>query len=232
MDKSLLVATVGLSLVAAVPAHAATVFEIQPDLVDQTGDCVYNTTCSAQVQFGDAFAAQSFDLAADTIVNGFGFNAILTGGGFGTAANYRLFSADADGAPGTLLSFGSSALANSAGPTGLSFATTNYTFNVAPVTLAAGAYVLAFQNVTNNFSDYLSKGAASSGAFTSTDGGNTFFQGYRGFDSVAISVFGDNAVTAAVPEPATWLMMLFGFGAMGAAMRVGKRRQKTTVSYA
>jgi hypothetical protein len=35
-----------------------------------------------------------------------------------------------------------------------------------------------------------------------------------------------------VPEPATWAMMLIGFGAVGGAMRSAKRRQKVTVSYA
>lgn len=36
----------------------------------------------------------------------------------------------------------------------------------------------------------------------------------------------------AVPEPATWAMMLMGFGFVGGAMRSAKRRQKLTVSYA
>lgn len=36
--------------------------------------------------------------------------------------------------------------------------------------------------------------------------------------------------TSGVPEPATWAMMLLGFGAVGGAMR--RRRQKITVSYA
>ncbi len=39
-------------------------------------------------------------------------------------------------------------------------------------------------------------------------------------------------VTAAVPEPGTWAMMLLGFGFIGGAMRSAKRRQKLTVSYA
>ena len=36
----------------------------------------------------------------------------------------------------------------------------------------------------------------------------------------------------AVPEPATWAMMLLGFGLVGGAMRSAKRRQKVTVFYA
>lgn len=37
---------------------------------------------------------------------------------------------------------------------------------------------------------------------------------------------------SAVPEPATWMMMLFGFGFMGAAMRKAKRKQGANVSFA
>lgn len=37
---------------------------------------------------------------------------------------------------------------------------------------------------------------------------------------------------AAVPEPATWALMLLGFGFVGGAMRTAKRRQKVTVSFA
>ena len=33
-------------------------------------------------------------------------------------------------------------------------------------------------------------------------------------------------VTSAVPEPATWAMLLLGFGAIGGVMRVNRRRSK------
>lgn len=39
-------------------------------------------------------------------------------------------------------------------------------------------------------------------------------------------------VTGAVPEPATWAMMLLGFGFVGGAVRTAKRRQKVTIAYA
>ena len=39
-----------------------------------------------------------------------------------------------------------------------------------------------------------------------------------------------SAATAAVPEPATWAMMIVGFGMVGAGMR--RRQAKTTVTYA
>ena len=44
--------------------------------------------------------------------------------------------------------------------------------------------------------------------------------------------FNFDGVQSAVPEPATWAMMLLGFGLIGGAMRSAKRRQKLTVSFA
>lgn len=40
------------------------------------------------------------------------------------------------------------------------------------------------------------------------------------------------ASTPAVPEPATWAMMIGGFGMVGGAMRSARRKQKVSVSYA
>lgn len=39
------------------------------------------------------------------------------------------------------------------------------------------------------------------------------------------------SVQTAVPEPATWAMMLLGFGLVGGAMRSTNRRQKSTIAY-
>jgi hypothetical protein len=44
-----------------------------------------------------------------------------------------------------------------------------------------------------------------------------------------ITNFSIQLATAAVPEPATWAMMMLGFGAMGAALR---SRRKATVAFA
>jgi hypothetical protein len=41
-----------------------------------------------------------------------------------------------------------------------------------------------------------------------------------------------DAAPAGVPEPATWAMMLLGFGAVGGAMRISGRKQNASVSYA
>ncbi len=44
--------------------------------------------------------------------------------------------------------------------------------------------------------------------------------------------FSLNPVTGAVPEPATWAMMIGGFGMVGGAMRRTRRKQKVSVKFA
>ena len=93
--------------------------------------------------------------------------------------------------------------------------------NVLGTVSGSGFGFLTFDTV-NTFNDGIysvldiSNGAATNGTL-STAG--------------AISLFGGNLVAAAAPEPATWGMMILGFGVVGTAMR---RRQKlaTRVSYA
>ena len=61
----------------------------------------------------------------------------------------------------------------------------------------------------------------------STGSSNSFGDGMV-FDNLSFKT----QVAAAVPEPATWAMMLLGFGFVGGVMRIAKRRQKVSVSYA
>ena len=51
-------------------------------------------------------------------------------------------------------------------------------------------------------------------------------------DNLGDNTGGVSLAVAAVPEPATWAMMLLGFAAVGFAMRRSKGQVKTTVSYA
>lgn len=210
----LVVTTVGISLALAAPlANAQTLFYNAPNLSgSQTGDCVYNTTCGS-INTGNTFAAQQFTLSSASTITALGFNAIVFGD-VGASANYMLFTPSQFNTPGSVVAAGSSLLTATSGPTGVYYPTTEYKFYISPLSLKAGDYFFAFQNMTPDFYDYLSKGTSASGAFQSNDGGLTFSSSYRNFPSVAVSVYGDSAVSA-VPEPSTWAMMLLGFGGLG-----------------
>lgn len=62
---------------------------------------------------------------------------------------------------------------------------------------------------------------------------NSSFGEFGGYVSTAYHANWINSVLApAVPEPATWAMMILGFGVVGASMRRRKRNVTTTVVYA
>ncbi len=67
------------------------------------------------------------------------------------------------------------------------------------------------------------------GLFSATGTDGTQFLGFR-LNSSQNSFEIDNV--AAVPEPATWAMMLFGFGAVGFGMRRRRGKEKLRVRYA
>ena len=68
-------------------------------------------------------------------------------------------------------------------------------------------------------------------AFTLNDATpfDNFYDFTRGVDGGLIDVGTGPVVQPAVPEPATWIMMLMGFGLIGAAMR--RKRQNVQVSF-
>ena len=107
----------------------------------------------------------------------------------------------------------------------------NYRYDsIAPLLLGAGSYVIGGEFFSGNFPTDLTgvTNAASYGwtqdryagagfAFpTSTSSGG---YGQNGIALVNFSI----AQGAAVPEPATWAMMLMGFGAIGVSLRRRKR---------
>ncbi|MFD1786959.1 FxDxF family PEP-CTERM protein [Sphingomonas floccifaciens] len=81
-------------------------------------------------------------------------------------------------------------------------------------TLATGQQ--EFRNLLNQA---LTAGGTNTLFVSGTSGGNAAFAGTLSF-----------AGTSAVPEPATWAMMLIGFGGVGASMR--RRKQAARVNFA
>ncbi len=96
-----------------------------------------------------------------------------------------------------------------------------------------GTINLAAQNTQNctgdptgSFCNWTNAGVAFGGTAKSINFGGTANQ--TGYDNITFG--SDRATGGAVPEPATWAMMIGGFGMVGGAMRY--RRRKTSISFA
>ena len=95
-----------------------------------------------------------------------------------------------------------------------------------------GTIALAPQHTTNcagdpsgTFCNWTNAGVTFAGIASSIDFGGT--ASATGFDDIT---FGSD-VAGAVPEPSTWAMLLLGFGAVGGALRIG-RKKRLTASFA
>jgi hypothetical protein len=99
--------------------------------------------------------------------------------------------------------------------------------------LSYSAPFQVFSNGRYRIDSYLR--ATVNGSGTSNFGNSASFN-FRLPEGVSIAsgsgVLLSSTNTAAVPEPATWAMMLLGFGFVGGVMRNAKRRQRVTVCYA
>jgi len=91
--------------------------------------------------------------------------------------------------------------------------------------------VLSFENGTS--ARYTSLASLGIGGFASLLGGRVNFDmgGQSGIKSFSIRGATIDDLASAAPEPATWGMMILGFGMLGAAMR-RQRKVRTTVRFA
>ena len=112
---------------------------------------------------------------------------------------------------------------------------------------AAGTYKLTFDLAGNargdgskttvislgNFSDSIVLAATAPFALESftfkTSGGNLTFADLSGGNPNIGNIL-DNVSLSAVPEPATWAMLIFGFGMIGWTLRSARRRQTTALA--
>ncbi|MEO9468874.1 PEPxxWA-CTERM sorting domain-containing protein [Parasphingorhabdus sp.] len=97
---------------------------------------------------------------------------------------------------------------------------------IAPATLDGGGFATAnllgpslFLTGTTGFEYAATSGVTGGTALFGTESSNTAFLSFEGM------------LNSAVPEPATWAFMIFGFGAIGSAMRKQKKAN-VKVSYA
>ncbi len=88
------------------------------------------------------------------------------------------------------------------------------------------AAALNINSASLGFTQYAGPAIFSGSASEPVFAPGTFALGNPFFGSATLVV---SEVSAAVPEPATWAMMIFGFGAVGSMLRY--RRRSTTVSF-
>jgi hypothetical protein len=117
---------------------------------------------------------------------------------------------------------------------GINFGTNTLSLSALSAGSLSGT-ILNFTDTTNPFATF---------SLTSNNGWNGFNVANSSLTNGVLSIdlrgtdfsqganlnFALTSVRGAVPEPATWAMMLIGFGAVGAAVR--RRNVKTTVSFA
>jgi len=221
MKLTTILAGAALAIALPMAASAGVIYDNPTD--NAAGDCSFNTTCAADVGRGNDFAAQLFTLADAATVKSASFTTFDSGSG-GPTANWAFYQADgAGGLPGTLVSSGSSSiLANVTIGTLFGFYNTNQNFFDLPsVSLGAGSYYFAVQYVTPTFQNYLSRGVAGSGAAETFNGGGSWQQNYENMPSVAVALYDTSYGSAGggVPEPASWALMIGGFGLAGATLR-------------
>lgn len=122
------------------------------------------------------------------------------------------------GLPGTLLYSGTSTISGRILLLNDGFYdVVNQTYALPSLTLAAGSYYIGLQAVSTAFGVYLDYSDGFNTAAQSNDGGTTWMNHYEGAAyGLAVSLSGD---AAAVPEPASWALLIAGFGLVGAAMR-------------
>lgn len=208
---------IAIAVLLATPASAGIVFVNLPDHVG--GNCVFSTTCAADTGSGDAYAAQLFSLGAAEVLTSASFtNYVVFGSSQPTTANWIFLAADGGGGlPGTVLFQGFGAVITSRHSVGSDFGLdlVEDGFALPSVALGPGSYYFAIQAVSSVFDTYLSEGQLVSGAAETHNGGTTWSSGYEGSPSVAVSLSNGSAV----PEPASWVLVLAGLGLVGGAMR-------------
>jgi hypothetical protein len=199
----------------AAPAHAATVYNNGvPDHNDG-----YNYS-------GASTSADDFRLTSAATITGASFYALSQGAV--TSLTYYIYAAGLVG-PGTQLATGAAQ--------GLTYAPTGSAYFGLTEALVSFNFASAF-NAAANTTYWLGLNTGSTLSYWETAAANTTSVAYQnnngaGFNAtpVQLSFTLVSNATGAVPEPATWAMMILGMGAVGFAMR-RKSNVTTNVAFA
>lgn len=239
--RAYLWAALPLTLVAAAAAHAATII---PTVTTSSGT-TYNT--ALLTDFSTTTAEMLGSMVTVTFFGGSMNSAIWTAAGASNTGWSLFESGDTYSGPWT---FTNTASAGGLAITSFAFdgAPGNTTFDISPSTIGSpgSSFGRSFSSVTGPaglsvnalYTNQLNVGGVFYGdeytKLITTFGGGGLTSG----NSITFRADTDNAsvrgggITASVPEPATWAMMLVGFGAIGGAMRKSRQRQRMNYNFA
>lgn len=198
----------GAALLAASPVAAGTLFQSLPDLTVDPVVAGYCSSCNSFLQYR---IYDTFTLARDSTINSVTF-ALDTSFFAGNAVNIGFFNL-AGALPGTGIAnytFTPAAFTSDVAVATASERTRSLvTVDIPGLMLAAGSYDISFFNA-NGLSI---PGYAKAGG-TLYQSGNFFDPaGFKPNQSAAFSISGT------VPEPASWALLITGFGFVGLGMR-------------
>jgi len=170
------------------------------------------------INYGFA-VSDSFTLGSTTTITGFSFGGWTFPGDTIGSVDWGISSSPDYAITGTAL------LTKGAGGVGAQgYDVYDYSASVGSLTLAAGTYWFALQNADAGNGDYVywDINNGPSVAYENTIGNvNGYLQ--PGTNSTAFTLY-----TSQAPEPASWALMLGGFGLVGGAMR----RRRTSLTFA
>jgi len=201
---------VSAAILAAAPVAAQVVYDNGP----------INGTISGWTIWNFQYVTDSFTLTQTTTITGFTFGGWTSAGGQITALDYGFGSSAYGVVTGNTAVTAGGVVAT---PFGGAYDVRNYTGSVAPITLGAGTYYFTLTNATttdNNYAYWDINNGPSTMEANGIPGDNV----YGPTSSDAFTLLGSTAVVQpSVPEPASWALMVAGFGMVGGAMRARKR---------
>lgn len=191
---------------------AAVVYQSLPDLTVQANTNGWCSSCGGNYRVYDTFTlstASTLSQLTFAVTTGYNFPSTVTVG------FYNLASGNTPGSQIASYDFTTSSFVSTVNT---AYSTTLVTVNLPSLLLSAGSYDISFYNPSN---------LAVPGY---TKSGGQLYQSGVGFHTDQVAAFSLSAGAAsAVPEPATWGMMLVGFGALGGVLRRERRRDRLAV---